>query len=314
MRKEDRKYLAFHAVWKGHWNIFQWTRMPFGLRAATADFSRMYQNILGPTPTEPQGLLGKICRVWVDDNVVYTGEEEGKDDHSMHREAIVKVLRRLFMHDMSVKPSKCVWATTSLPFLGQIVLAKRGVIPDPEKIKALCEAKPPSCVSDLRTFLGASGWLAKHLEDYAKMVAPLRRITIRYDQKVKADISHVWLEEKDAMIAFTAVKVSLCSPPVLVFPDFSRPFIILTDASGGENGGYGACLAQMDAEGKERPIAYASAGLVKTQRHFGITEAESAAMMMALRRWRSYTQGNTIILVTDHSAICGSAGLNMHIS
>jgi hypothetical protein len=63
VRESDRKYLAFHAVWKGHWNLFEFNRMPFGLKNATADFARMYQKVLGPTEEEPEGLLGKICRV-----------------------------------------------------------------------------------------------------------------------------------------------------------------------------------------------------------------------------------------------------------
>ena len=277
--------------------------MPFGLRCATADFSRMYQKVLGPSEDEPEGLLGRICRVWVDDNVIYTGLVEGAAEHDTHRGALASILRRLVAHDMCIKPSKCIWATTRLPFLGHIVLAGAGLVPDPAKVQALIEAAPPICVSDLRTFIGASGWLSKHVEEYARLVAPLRTVCNMFDAKVKADISEVWQHQPEALAAFTALKVALCTPPVLVFPDFSKPFLILTDASGGEDGGYGCCLAQLDKDGKERPIAYHSAGLSKAQKHFGIMEAETAALMMALRKWRTYTQGNITIAITDHSAI-----------
>ena len=112
-----------------------------------------------------------------------------------------------------------------------------------------------------------------------------------------------WLEEKGALEAFNAVKVALCSPPVLRFPDFSKPFILLVDACGGENGGYGACLAQIDNAGQEYPVAFGSTGLTKAQRKFASSEAETAAMMHFLRKWRCYCQGNITIVVTDHSAI-----------
>ena len=73
---------------------------------------------------------------------------------------------------------------------------------------------------------------------------------------------------------------------------------------GGEgDGGYGRCLAQLDKDGKERPIAYHSAGLSKAQKHFGIMESETAALPMALRKWRTYTQDNITIAITGHSAI-----------
>ena len=141
--------------------------MPFGLRCATADFSRMYQKVLGPSDDEPEGLLGRICKVWVDDNVIYTGKVQGLDEHSTHRSAIGSVLRRLVAHDMSIRPSKCAWATTRLPFLGHIVLAGAGFVPDPAKMQALLEAAPPTRVSDLRTSIGASQWLSKHVDEYA---------------------------------------------------------------------------------------------------------------------------------------------------
>lgn len=164
------------------------------------------------------------------------------------------------------------------------------------------ETAPPTCVSQLGTFLGQSVWLHKHVEDYSRMVAPLRDIIKRYPAKTKADISHVWLTEPDAANAFTAIKIALCSQPLLAFPRFDRPFIVGVDASCGENGGFGAVLAQMDDHGQERPLAYASRALNKAEKNYGITNAESAAMMWALRKWRVYLQGNTTLCITDHSA------------
>ena len=141
------------------------------------------------------------------------------------------------------------------------MLAGAGLVPDPARVQALLEAAPPTCVSDLRTFVGASQWLSKHVEEYARLVSPLRLICDSYEAKVKGDISNVWQQQPAALAAFTARKVTLCAPPVLVFPDFNKPFLILTDANGGEDGGYGCCLAQLDKDGKERPIAYHSAGM-----------------------------------------------------
>jgi hypothetical protein len=273
-------------------------RMPFGLLDATADFSRCYQRILGPTKRCARGLLGVITLVWVDDNVVYSYNT------TEHLGDVCKVLQRLAANNMSIKPSKCIWSTTILPFLGQIIMAKRGIQPDTEKIKGMLETKPPECVSLLRTFLGQSVWLSKHVEDYTRLVAPLRNISNKHPSKVKADISHEWISNPEALNSFNAIKVALCAQPLLTFPKFDRPFIVLVDASGGENGGYGACLAQLDDQGHEQPIAYASCALNQAQKGYPITQGESAALMWALRRWRQYTQNSSYptIVVSDHSA------------
>ena len=76
VRQQDQKYLSFHGFWRGAWHLFSFLRMPFGLKCASADFSRCYQRILGPTATDEVGLLNKICRMWIDDNVVYSTEEK----------------------------------------------------------------------------------------------------------------------------------------------------------------------------------------------------------------------------------------------
>ena len=102
MRKQDQKYLAFHSWYKGVWELFTCRRCPFGLLDATADFSRCYQRILGPTARCARGLLGGISRVWVDDNVVYSKET------NCHLNDVCQVLQRLAANNMSIKPSKCI--------------------------------------------------------------------------------------------------------------------------------------------------------------------------------------------------------------
>ena len=54
----------------------------------------------------------------------------------------------------------------------------------------------------------------------------------------------------------------LCSAPILAFPNFSKPFILDTDAS---NTGLGGVLSQLDETGNEHVIAYASRTLSKAE-------------------------------------------------
>ena len=156
-------------------------------------------------------------------------------------------LARLHANGMSIKPSKCIWLTEVLPFLGHLVVAKQGVKRDTNKVKAVLLTKPPEELSLLRRFIGQSVWLSKQVEDHTRMVGPLRAIVYSYPSNTKADISHVWLMNLEALNAFNAIKLALCSQPLLSFPQLDRPFSILVDASGDNEGDYGACLAQMDA-------------------------------------------------------------------
>ena len=67
-----------------------------------------------------------------------------------------------------------------------------------------------------------------------------------------------------------------------------------TDAS---RCGLGAVLAQEQADGKVRPIAYASRSLQKHESNYGVTELEGLGVVWAVRHFRPYLYG------TDHVAL-----------
>lgn len=96
------------------------------------------------------------------------------------------------------------------------------------------------------------------------------------------------------------MKIKLCSAPVLVNPNFSKPFIVQCDASAV---GVGAVLAQEDSEGIERPIAYMSQKLNKAQRNYTVTELECLAVVQAISKFRAYIEGQEFKVVTDHASL-----------
>ena len=129
-------------------------------------------------------------------------------------------------------------------------------------------------------------WLSKHVENYSALVTPLRKVINKYNGCKTANIHHEWNEPK-VRAKYNEMKIALCKLPVLRYPDFERPCIILVDAAGGfgdATGGYGACLAQMGGDGIEHPIAYASTALIEAQSKFASTEAEASTAMFALRK------------------------------
>ena len=90
------------------------------------------------------------------------------------------------------------------------------------------------------------------------------------------------------------------TPPVLAFPDFSREFILDTDAS---DCGIGGVLSQMDANGRERVIAYGSRTLSKPERQYCVTRRELLAVVAFTEHFRHYLLGQPFTLRTDHGSL-----------
>jgi len=100
--------------------------------------------------------------------------------------------------------------------------------------------------------------------------------------------------------AFDTLKQRLMTAPILAYPNFKQTFIVATDAS---YNGYGATLSQIDSDGKEHPIAYASKSLRPGEVNYGATELECAAIVWAVEYFHKYLGTSKFILITDHIAL-----------
>ena len=87
----------------------------------------------------------------------------------------------------------------------------------------------------------------------------------------------------------------MLSNPVLALPDFTKTFIIETDAS---DKGVGAVLLQ---EG--HPIAYISRALGPKNQALSTYEKECLAILLAIDHWRSYLQHAEFIIKTDQQSL-----------
>lgn len=99
--------------------------------------------------------------------------------------------------------------------------------------------------------------------------------------------------------AFTQLKQILSRRPLLQYPDFSRPFIVTTDAS---NVAIGAILSQ-GSIGSDLPISYISRTLNKAEINYSTTEKELLAIVWALKKFRPYIYGHKLTVVTDHKPL-----------
>jgi len=99
---------------------------------------------------------------------------------------------------------------------------------------------------------------------------------------LKKDIKFEWTDAQE--LAFSSLKNSLCSEPLLQYPDFTQPFLVTTDASKYAIGGI---LSQEDI-GKDRPIAYTSRLLNATEQNYSTIEKELLAIVHSVNYFRPY--------------------------
>ena len=88
--------------------------------------------------------------------------------------------------------------------------------------------------------------------------------------------------------------------PLLGFADYSKSFIVRTDASGG---GPGAVLLQ-EQNCMEQVIAYASHGISKAERNYPVHKLEFLALKWVVtEKFHDYLYGNTFSVITDNNPL-----------
>lgn len=93
---------------------------------------------------------------------------------------------------------------------------------DPKKVQAITDWKPPSSVTELRSFLGLANYYRRFVKDYSKLALPLTDLL----KKEKT-----WSWDTSCQCAFERLKTSMSTDPVLALPDMAKPFSVHTDAS-----------------------------------------------------------------------------------
>ncbi len=270
-------------AFRAQYGLYRFNRMPFGLKNAGAVFNRVMHRALGD-------IIGKCCMVFVDDIIVFSNTWEE------HIEHIDMVLTRLQKIGMTVNFIKSALARDEMPFLGHVV-TRQGIKPDPRKVIAVKSFVRPKTLKGLRSFLGLTGYLRRFIRGYAKIAAPLIALTAD-SAKEKWSRDTAWgLKEEEA---FERLKSEVTDQASLSYPVFDEPFCIICDAS---DIGAGAMLAQINNEGAEQPIAFASCTFNKAQRNYSATEKEGLAVVWAVQHFRPYIHGAQCVVVTDHSAL-----------
>ncbi|CAC5392995.1 unnamed protein product [Mytilus coruscus] len=229
--------------------VYQWKRLPFGLASAPSSFQHLLTQVL-------RNLNYKIALVYVDDILIFSKSFE---EHLKHLQL---VFDRLISAGLTLKPSKCLFARPEVIYLGHKI-SKKGVQADISKVEAVESFPVPKTEKNVRSFLGLTNYYRKFIKGYSHIATPLNRL-------LRKDVPFEWSEK--CQKAFDQLKQSLCSSPILAYPNMSRPFILTTDASGSA---IAYILGQLDSEGRERVIAYGGRSLSEGIKTYHIYLANS---------------------------------------
>jgi hypothetical protein len=85
------------------------------------------------------------------------------------------VLEKPRTNQLYAKFSKCKFWLTQVAFLGHVISA-RGVSVDPEKVRDVLNWKPPTNVSEIRSFLGLVGYYQRFIQDLSKVANPMTQL------------------------------------------------------------------------------------------------------------------------------------------
>lgn len=277
LREEDKQKTAFTV---GPLGFYECNRMAFGLTNAPATFQRLMELALGPD------VYLNFALVYLDDIIVHS------QDFASHLQRLDAVFGKLRTANLKLKPSKCEFFKQELKYLGHVV-SKQGISPDPEKVTVLKSWPSPKSVEELRSFLGFVGYYRRFCKDFSRVAKPLHEMLGN-----KAASGFQWTSEHET--AFRRLISQCAEAPVLAYADFKKPFSIHVDAS---RDGLGAVLYQT-IDGVERPVAFASRSVSKTEKNYPAHRLEFLAMKWAITdKFADYLHNAKFAVWTDNNPL-----------
>ena len=169
-------------------------------------------------------------------------------------------LNRISQSGLKLNRDKCSFKQSQLSFMGHVI-GRDGTKPDPEKIQAILDFKPPNNVTETRQLLGMVQYLGQFLPNFSNVTRPLNDL-------LKSDRAWTWGPSQET--AFAEVKHMITTAPVLAYYELGRPTLVSADAS---SYGIGGSIMQEYDDGW-RPVAFCSRTLSDSERRYAQIEKE----------------------------------------
>ncbi|MBW0525693.1 hypothetical protein O181_065408 [Austropuccinia psidii MF-1] len=257
--------------------IYEYLRMPFGIKNAPSHYQRMINTIF-PTELSEGWLI-----IYIDDIIICS------DSWSFHLERLARVLHKVVEVIMKISLIKCNFGFEELKALGHIV---SGLILGIEKNKvAEVLLKPiPHNTKEMISFLGFTTYYRQHLKDFA---------IIAKSPYTFCDQQTVFEMTQERIESYEKIRNALTESPFLLMPYCNVPFKLYIDACGD---GLGAALHQVqiiDDRPKEAPICYISRQIKPTEARYGESQMECLCLVWELEKLHYYLDGSVFEVIAD---------------
>jgi hypothetical protein len=216
------------------------------------------------------------------------------DEWRQHLQHLEHFLETIKASGLTLNLAKCRFAQAEVKSCGHII-GSGSRRADPDKIYTVQNMKTPETKTQVRQILGFFSWFREYIPDFATHAKPLTDLTAK---RVPSKIPWGNAEQK----AFDQLKLLLCraTEQPLNIIDMSKPFNLYVDASDYAIAGI---LTQIDDNGFDRPIAFASRKLNETQKAWATIEKESYAALWSLQKYRNWIFGADITVHSDHNPL-----------
>lgn len=261
--------------------LFEFLRMPFGLRNASQTFQRFMDEVFRSFD---------FVFVYIDDILV------GSPDKSTHLSHLEKVFQRLSEFGIRINSSKCVLGVESLDFLSHTITSD-GILPTKAKIDAISTLPSPTSIKKIQQFLGMLNYFHRFLPGIAKTLAPIHAHVASLQKLPKSKKQFSWSQECET--AFQTAKSKLINATMLTFPKEGAMLNLSCDAS---DTAVGAVLEQFNGKYWE-PLAFFSKKLNPTQIKYSTFDRELLAMYLAVKHFRYFVEGRIFTISTDHKPL-----------
>lgn len=255
---------------------FRFKVLPFGLSVSPNSFSRMMALAFSGVPP-------LTCFLYMDDVIVLGCSEK---HHLKNLQNVFDVCRK---YNLKLNPEKCKFFNSEVTYLGH-KCTDQGIFPDDSKIEAVKNYPVPTNKDQVKRFVAFMNYYRRFVSNFAALAKPLNFLT-------RKNSKFIWSDE--CKQSFENLRNAVIQPPILKYPDFSKQFVLLVDAS---KDAVGATLAQ-EYDGKFMPVSYASRGFTKGEMNKSTIEKELAAIHFAVLHYKPYIYGTHFLIKSDHKPL-----------
>ena len=250
------------------WGKYEYQKLPMGLCNSPDIFQEQLSHLFRDI---------EYVREYIDDLLITSNTTV--DDHLAKLDTVLAKLKKAGLKVNAKKPLFC---KDEVEYLGYLI-TRHGIKPQPKKVEAIHNMKPPKTKRQLRSFLGLVNFYRDMTIWHSEILTPLTKLTSK-KQEFKWGPT-----EQDA---FDTIKLAISKETLLTYLNLSKEFEIHTDASQYQ---LGAVIAQ-----DNKPIAFYSRKLTSCQQKYTTTERELLAIVETLKEFRNILLGQRLVVHTDH--------------